>query len=268
LHARATLVRPVHVCGSDVRARARRRSRACFGKEGRSASLTLQVISHASSDYWDQYFRAKREQGADLDWGGRWTEPFIPWLRDAAARRILELGCGTGNDAARLAHAGLEVTATDYSSEAITRAEERFEGCGIDFQVVDMTERLPFGDEQYDAVMSNVAAHMFSDDVTRRLLAEVKRVLRYGGLLLLHVNSDADRELRARRRPVKRELEPNYVLEESGQTVRFFSAEYLRSLLADWSIQEIAHVEILNNATGQPFKRVWRVVATSEFPRS
>jgi len=42
-----------------------------------------------------------------------------------------------------------------------------------------MTERFPFGDKQYDAVMSNVAAHMFSDEVTRRLLAEVKRVLRF-----------------------------------------------------------------------------------------
>jgi ubiquinone/menaquinone biosynthesis C-methylase UbiE len=129
-----------------------------------------------------------------------------------------------------------------------------------------MTEPLSFGDKHYDAVMSNVTARMLSDEVMRRLLAEVKRVLRCGGLLLLHVNSDADRELRAARRPVKLELEPNYVLEESGQTVRFFSREYLRSVLADWSIQEMVHVEILNSATGRPFKRLWRVVATSEFP--
>ena len=47
---------------------------------------------------------------------------------------------------------------------------------------------------------------MFSDEVTRRLLAEVKSVLRCGGLLLLHVNSDADRELRAEWRRVKLEL--------------------------------------------------------------
>lgn len=127
-----------------------------------------------------------------------------------------------------------------------------------------MTERLPFRDRQFDAVMSSVAAHMFSDDVTRRLVAEVKRVLRSAGLLLLHVNSAADRDLRARRRPVKRELEPNYVLEQSGQTVRFFSGEYLRSVLAEWSIHEMAHVEILDSVTGEPFKRVWRVVATNE----
>ena len=131
-----------------------------------------------------------------------------------------------------------------------------------------MSERLPFGDKQFDAVMSNVAAHMFSDEVTRRLLAEVKRVLRDGGLVLLHVNSDADRELRAPRRPVKVELEPNYVLEESGQTVRFFSRDYLRSILADWTVHEIVHVEIPNSATGRPSKRVWRIVATRESPRS
>jgi hypothetical protein len=106
---------------------------------------------------------------------------------------------------------------------------------------------------------------MFSDEVTRRLLAEVKRVLRYGALLLLHVNSDADRELRAARVPVKLELEPNYVLEESGQTVRFFSEAYLRSVR---SIQEMAHVEIQDSATGRPFKRVWRVVATRRSPHS
>jgi len=67
---------------------------------------------------------------------------------------------------------------------------------------------------------------------------------------------------------VKLELEPNYVLEESGQNVRFFSHDYVRSGLADWSVQEMAHVEIPNNATGIPFKRVWRIVATSESPRS
>ena len=223
-------------------------------------------MSHASPEYWDHYFRAKRDEGTDLDCGGRWTEPFVPWLDEREALTVLELGCGTGNDAARLARAGFNVTATDYSSEAIERARERYADIGIDFRTVDMSEPLPFGDRTFDAVMSNVSAHMFSDEVTRALFREIGRVVRRGGLLLLHVNSDADRLLREARRPVKSELEPNYVLEESGQTVRFFSREYLRSVLADWSIQEMVHVEILNSATGRPFKRLWRVVATSEFP--
>jgi SAM-dependent methyltransferase len=124
-----------------------------------------------------------------------------------------------------------------------------------------MTERLPFDYHAFDAVMSNVSAHMFSDDVTRSLFREARRVVRTSGLLLLHVNSDTDRPLREARRPVNRELEPNYVLEESGQTVRFFSREYLLSVLSGWELQDLTHVEVLYADTREPFKRVWRVVA-------
>jgi SAM-dependent methyltransferase len=218
-------------------------------------------VSHAPAEYWDRYFRAKSEEGTDLDWGGRWTEPFIPWLNETSALTVLELGCGTGNDAARLARAGFNVVATDYSSEAIERAKERYAGIGIDFRIVDMSEPLPFGDRTFDAVMSNVSAHMFSDEVTRALFREIGRVVRRGGLVLLHVNSDADRLLREARRPVRSELEPNYVLEESGQTVRFFSRTYMLSILSGWEIRELADIEVPDADTGEPFKRLWRVVA-------
>lgn len=218
-------------------------------------------MNHASSGYWDEYFAARLRAGTDLDWGGRWTEPFLTWLRSAGTRTVLELGCGTGNDAARLAELGYEVTGTDFSAEAIASASARFGDRGIAFEVVDMTEAMPFADEAFDAVMANVSLHMFSDEVTRRVFAEIARVLRHDGLLLLHVNSDADRELRALRRPVARELEPNYVLEEAGQTVRFFSRHYLLDVLEGWAVEELEHVEIAENETGAPFKRVWRVVA-------
>ena len=47
--------------------------------------------------------------------------------------------------------------------------------------------------------------------------------MRPDGLFLFHVNSTEDRPLRALRKPVARELEANYILEEDGQTARFFS---------------------------------------------
>ncbi len=72
--------------------------------------------------YWDDYFARHRAAGTDLDWGGRWTEPFIPLLRRAGVERVLELGCGTGNDAARLAESGFSVVAIDASAEAIASA--------------------------------------------------------------------------------------------------------------------------------------------------
>jgi SAM-dependent methyltransferase len=211
--------------------------------------------------YWDEYFRRLADRGDDLDWGGRWIEPFLGPLRAAEARLLLEVGCGTGNDAARLAEAGFDVTAVDLSPEAIARARRRY-GSLATFGVADVAEPLPFADASFDAVLSNVSLHMFSWSVTPGVVAEIERVVRPVGLFGFHVNARADRPLRARQRPVARELEPNYVLEEAGQAVRFFSAGELRRLLAGWDDVQLGLVEIADPETGEPFKVVWRGCAT------
>lgn len=188
-----------------------------------------------------------------------WTEPFLVPLQEAGVRTILELGCGTGNDAARLADAGYSVTAADLSGEAVGQARAKF-GHAVRFVVADIAQPLPFADGSFDAVMSNVAMHMFPDGVTRAVFAEVGRVVRVGGLFLFHVNALEDRPLRARRLPA-RELEPDFVIEEWGQTMHFFSDAYLRELLSGWRDLELRQLEIPHRKTGEPFKHVWRGVA-------
>jgi SAM-dependent methyltransferase len=216
-------------------------------------------VTYAGAEFWDQFFRQRRESGHDLDWGGLWTGPFLVPLREAGVRTILELGCGTGNDAARLAGEGYSVTAVDLSGEAIKQARARF-GSMVRFAVADIAQRLPFTDGGFDAVMSNVAMHMFPDGVTRALFAEVRRLVRPGGLFLFHVNALEDRPLRARWLPA-RELEADYVAEESGQTMHFFSEAYLRELLAGWRELHLGSVQIPHRKTGEPFKHVWRGIA-------
>src|SRR5215469_8069302 len=202
----------------------------------------------AGARYWDSFFQQRRESGRDLDWEGRWVEPFLIPLRDASAATVLELGCGTGNDAARLAGRGYAVTAIDVSGEAIRWGRSRF-GTRVDFRVADVTQPLPFPESSFDAVMSNVALHMFPDGVTRAVFAEIRRVVRPGGLFLFHVNAIEDRPLRARARPVVRELEQDFVLEESGQTMHFFSEPYLRELLQQWSDLRLDPIEITRRET-------------------
>ena len=216
-------------------------------------------MAYAGAEFWDQFFRQRRESGDDLDWAGLWTRPFLDPLREAGVRTVLELGCGTGNDAARLAGEGYSVTGVDVSGEAIGQAQARF-GSMARFLTADVTLRLPFPDGSFDAVMSNVALHMFPDEVTRAVFAQVGRLVRAGGLFVFHVNSLQDRPLRARSLPA-RELEPDYVAEESGQTVRFFSEAYLRELLAGWQQVQLVPVPVPHRKTGEPFKHVWRGIA-------
>jgi SAM-dependent methyltransferase len=216
-------------------------------------------MAYAGAEFWDRFFRERRESGGDLDWKGLWTRPFLAPLREAGVRTVLELGCGTGNDTARLADEGYLVTAIDVSGEAIGRARARF-GPAARFMVADMTRRLPFCDRGFDAVMSNVALHMFPDAVTRAVFAEVGRLVRPGGLFVFHVNALEDRPLRARWLSA-RELEPDYVAEESGQTMHFFSEAYLRELLGGWREVRLVSVPIRHRETGEPFKHVWRGIA-------
>jgi SAM-dependent methyltransferase len=124
-----------------------------------------------------------------------------------------------------------------------------------------MTAPLPFPDRSFDAVMSNVALHMFPDVVTRSVFAEVGRLVRPDGLFLFHVNAIEGRPLRAAWRPGARELEKDYVLESSGQTMHFFSESYLRDLLRGWRELRLDPVEIADRETGEPFKQVWRGIA-------
>jgi len=217
-------------------------------------------MAYADARYWDGYYRGLRQTGREMDWEGLWTRPFLAPLREAGARTVLELGCGTGNDAARLAREGYQVTAIDLSAEAIAVAQDRF-GHAVRFLVADIARPLPFPDASVDAVMSNVALHMFPDGVTRSAFAEIRRLVRPGGLFLFHVNAAEDRPLRARWRPVARELEPDFVLEQSGQTMHFFSERYLRELLQEWDELRLDAVEIARPETGEKFKQVWRGIA-------
>jgi SAM-dependent methyltransferase len=217
-------------------------------------------VAYAGAQFWDQYYRGRRQTGNDLDWESLWTTPFLAPLRQAGARSILELGCGTGNDAARLAREGYAVTAIDVSAEAVGRAGARF-GPAVRFLVADMARPLPFPDSSFDAVMSNVAVHMFPDSVTRSVFAEIRRLVRPGGLFLFHVNAVEDRPLRARWRPVARELDQDFVLEETGQTMHFFSEPYLRELLREWTDLRLEPVEITRPESSEKFKHVWRGIA-------
>jgi ubiquinone/menaquinone biosynthesis C-methylase UbiE len=215
-------------------------------------------MTYAPKQLWNAVFSNLKARGDDLDWSTQWTPAFLESLEQYGVRRILELGCGTGNDAIRLAQSGFKVTALDYSDEAITQA--RSKSSEVRFMVADIAQRLPFVDGQFDALISNVALHMFSDVITRQIFSEVARVTKPEGLFMFHVNALEDMPLRQVNHPRKRQLEENYFEEEDGQTMHFFSREYITELLGQWRELSLALIEIQHHHTGEPFKRVWRGV--------
>jgi SAM-dependent methyltransferase len=104
-------------------------------------------------------------------------------VAEAHPRRYLEVGCGPGDMAARVAvELGIEVVALDISPRMVELTQAR----GIDAQVGDVQE-LPFADGSFDcAVAAWMLYHVPDLD---RGLAELARVLRPGGRLVATTNS-------------------------------------------------------------------------------
>jgi SAM-dependent methyltransferase len=99
---------------------------------------------------------------------------------------VLEVGCGAGVDLVRFARGGARVTGVDLAESAIALATANFaqQGLTADLRVAD-GEALPFADASFDLVFAHGVVQYTADD--RRLVAEVRRVLRPGGLAIFQV---------------------------------------------------------------------------------
>ncbi len=110
--------------------------------------------------------------------------------------RVLDLGCGAGTWSARIAsqHPSMRVTGVDAGQDFIAVARERYASDRVDFAVADFLA-LPFADGTFDCVYAdNSLEHAFDVD---RTLAETRRVLAEGGLLLAAIPPDAYNPRRA-----------------------------------------------------------------------
>lgn len=151
----------------------------------------------------------------------------------AGGDRVLDLGCGDGAFAAALTGAGAVVTAVDVSGEAVRRARRRAPGAQV--ELVAEGGELPFAEDAFDLVWCGETLEHVAD--VAGLLAEVRRVLRWGGTLLVTTPNVprlgvAVEALRGR--PLEERLDPR------ADHLRFFTARTLAGVLRDAGFAEVA----------------------------
>ena len=129
-------------------------------------------------DVWDAMSRAY-EQEIDPR-----MAPIVAGVVRRAAPRAnttaLDLGCGTGSVAMKLAAAGARVRAIDISEEMLRITEARAARAGFDIRVDEgRAEHIPALDASYDLVTASLSLMFAADKVAAA--AEIARVLRPGG---------------------------------------------------------------------------------------
>ncbi len=105
--------------------------------------------------------------------------------------KILEVGCGTGNNLWFAAREGFEVFGIDISETAIDFAKKRFSAENLTghFECASMTE-LPFTSDSFDIVLDRAAICCLDQDAAVKCFSEVSRVLIPGGLFYFNPYSD------------------------------------------------------------------------------
>ena len=206
----------------------------------------------------DTRFRSILAEG-EPDRSSQWLEPFLPLLASHDCRCVFDLGCGTGYDAIALARRGFQVEGMDFAQVAIDQARRLAGAAGlaIDFRQGDIGLPLPYADGTFDAVISNLVLHSFDDIVRRRIVGEVDRCLRPGGLFLFHANSTEDLDRRLAVQPPERQLGPRSYVLAGGQTMHFLSRDTCEALLGEWE-QLVLEPATSFDPDGNPIKQVWR----------
>ncbi|MFZ1742236.1 MAG: class I SAM-dependent methyltransferase [Pontixanthobacter sp.] len=105
----------------------------------------------------------------------RHLDPFLDLLEPGA--KLLELGCGSGQDSARIIERGFSLVATDGTPAMVAKTKELR---GIEARLMRFEELSAVG--QYDAVWAHACLIHIARAEFADILAAIHRSLRSGGL--------------------------------------------------------------------------------------
>lgn len=173
---------------------------------------------------------------------GRWRDIYRREIRArgaAGAVRVLDLGCGGADVAARLARwadrdgVDVEVTAVDPDARAIRWARERVRMPRLTLRVASSAQLVATG-ERFDVVLSNHVLHHLSRAGLEAFLGDSVQLLRSGGVAI-------HRDLVRGRLPYTAFAAVTAMVPATHRRVSFLREDGLLSIRRSYTARELAH---------------------------
>ncbi|MEH2310809.1 MAG: class I SAM-dependent methyltransferase [Nostoc sp.] len=121
---------------------------------------------------------------AALSVGGeaRFRQLALQGLTIHSETQVLDLCCGSGQTTQFLVKFSQNVTGLDASPKSLQRARQNIPEASY---VEAFAEKMPFADNLFDVVHTSVALHEMQPQQLRKIISEVYRVLKPGGVFTL-----------------------------------------------------------------------------------
>jgi SAM-dependent methyltransferase len=187
---------------------------------------------------------------------GRHQPVFEQALREGAIRGpVLDVGCGTGENALYLAAQGHDVTGVDAVPAAIAAARDKADARGlrVDFVVGDALALGTLG-RRFATVIDSGLFHTFDDEERERFRESLAAALEPGGRYLVLCFSERELREGGPRRVTRAELRDVFDRPPFG-VLSIEAAEMAANLEGDGRKAWFARVERLSDGEGPAGKR-------------
>lgn len=180
---------------------------------------------HWDSKLYNEQHHFVSDYGADV----------LQWLAPKAGENILDVGCGTGDLAAKIQESGATVLGTDASADMIELAKQNYPT--IQFEQKDASQ-LDYNRE-FDAVFSNATFHWIENQ--RGLLRGIFKSLKHGGRLVAEFGGKGN---------IKS------IVDAIDTAAKQLSLEH-RIISNFWFFPSISHYATLLESTGFEAEQMW-----------
>lgn len=186
---------------------------------------------------WDEVFKSKKKKYPNIQED---MPRIIKFFKAHKVKNVLDLGYGSGRHTVYLARQGFNVFGIDSSrvGKNVTIALLKKRELKAKLILGDIYEKLPYGDNFFDAIVSTQTLHHERIGKIRKLISETERILKPDGFVFITVLN-----LKAVEKSLLKKIGPQTFVylhgHDKGVPHYMFNRTNLHKELADFKILDI-----------------------------